>query len=307
MADVPVGEKKKNSLLIVDDERENLKILHYILGSEYTIYTATDGLSAIDKAREYMPDLILLDIIMDGMNGYETLAEIKKCDKIGKIPVIFISKLSSPRDEEKGLALDAADYIIKPFREMIVQLRIRNQMQIINQLRTIENLSKIDQLTNLPNRRSFDGRVLMEWKQAIREQTIISIFMMDVDKFKTFNDLHGHQHGDVVLQTISKIFMQSFNRAGDFAARWGGEEFVALLPNTPLEGALEVAERVRAEVEKAEIPCKDGTITKVTISVGVNSQLPKLDSSIETFISKADMALYAAKEAGRNKVAHALL
>jgi len=294
--------EKKNSLLIVDDENTNLKVLTHILGHDYTIFTATNGASAIEKAREYKPDLILLDILMPEMNGYDTLTQMKKCEDIQKIPVVFITGLSSDEDEEKGLTLEAADYITKPFSSMIVKLRVRNQIQIINQLRTIEHLSLIDQLTNIANRRSFDDRLQMEWKQAIREHTPISILLIDVDNFKKLNDTYGHQQGDVVLKTISAIFPMSFKRPGDFAARWGGEEFVVLLPNTSMDGAKDIAEKIRSDIEKAEIPCKDGTIVKVTVSIGVNSLIPEQNSSVDTFISHADDVLYLAKNSGKNRV-----
>ena len=299
-------EERKNSLLIVDDEKANLIILTHILGADYTIYSATSGLSAIEKAKEYKPDLILLDILMPDMEGYETLAELRKYEEVQEVPVIFITGLSSDKDEEKGLSLDAADYIAKPFNTMVVKLRVRNQIQIINQIRTIQHLSMMDQLTNLPNRRCFDGRLQTEWNLAKRERTSISILMIDVDKFKIFNDTYGHQHGDVVLQTVANIFSQAFRRPTDFAARWGGEEFIILLPNTPLAGAMEVAEKIRGDVEKAIIPCQDGSITKVTISVGLNTQMPDQNSSMDAFISKADLALYAAKEAGRNRISSAV-
>ena len=293
---------KKNSVLIVDDEKMNLKILTHILESEYTIYTATSGRSAIEKAKEYKPDLIVMDVIMPDMDGYQTLSEFKSSEETRKIPVIFITSLRSTEDEEKGLALDAADYIGKPFSAMVVKLRVRHQIQIVNQLRTIEYLSMIDQLTKIPNRRSFDERLNMEWNQAIRERTPISLLMMDLDKFKNCNDTYGHQQGDVVLQTVADIFQQSFRRPGDFVARWGGEEFVVLLPNTPLAGALDVAEKIRIDIGKTLIPCADGSTIMITISIGVSSQVPVQDSPVHTFISKADRALYAAKEAGRNRV-----
>jgi len=297
-------DEKKNSLLIVDDENANLKVLTHMLGSDYTIYTATNGLNAIEKAKELVPDLIMLDILMPEMDGYATLAEIKACKEIQKIPVIFISGLDSDEDEEKGLSFEAADYITKPFSAPIVKLRVRNQIQIVNQMRTIERLGRIDQLTNIPNRRSFDERLQMEWKQAVREQTPISLLIMDLDHFKNSNDTYGHQTGDVILQTVAGTFSQSFKRPGDFAARWGGEEFVVLLPNTPLDGALEVAEKIRSDIENTSISAIDGSKIRVTISVGVNSFVPGKDDSIDTFISNADKALYSAKETGRNKVVH---
>ena len=300
-------EYKSNTLLIVDDENANLKVLTYILGADYTIYTATNGASAIEKAKELRPDLILLDILMPGMDGYETLSVIKNSEDINKTPIIFITGLDSAEDEEKGLSLDAADYITKPFSAPIVKLRVRNQIQIINQLRTIEHLSMIDQLTGIPNRRSFDSRLRMEWKQAIREQTHISLLMMDLDKFKSINDTYGHQQGDIVLKTVAGVFSHSLKRPADFTARWGGEEFIVLLPKTPLSGAIEVAENIRADVEKTPIPrfeelSSDSSALYITLSIGITSQRPVKDSPIDTFISNADKALYTAKETGRNKI-----
>ena len=299
-----MDEEKKNSLLIVDDEKMNLKILTHILGTDYTIYTATNGISALEKTKEYMPDLILLDIIMPGMDGYQVISELKKLEKIRNIPVIFTSSLDTIEAEEKGLSLNAADYITKPFNSTLVKLRVRNQIQIVNQFRTIERLGMIDPLTNIANRRSFDDRLCMEWTQAMREQTPISLLMMDLDRFKNLNDTYGHQQGDAVLQAVSKIFTHSFRRAGDFAARWGGEEFVVLLPNTPLAGAMDVAEKIRTDVESAVIYGIDGSTLRTTISIGITSQIPAQGGLTDAFIASADKALYAAKQAGRNRVAH---
>ena len=295
-------EAKQGSILIVDDENANLKILTHILGSQYTIYTAANGADAIKKASDSMPDLILLDIIMPGMDGYKTLSEIKKTDRIKKIPVIFISGLDSDEDEEKGLSLDAADYITKPFSPIVVKLRVRNQIQIVTQMRTIEQLSLIDPLTKIHNRRSFNERLIMEWKQSIREQTQISVLMMDLDKFKKINDEYGHQQGDAVLQAVADIFVSVLKRPGDFVARWGGEEFVVLLPNTQKEGAAEIAENIRKKVESSEIHRESGSNIKITISIGVNSMIPGIDNKVDDFINIADKRLFAAKEAGRNKV-----
>ncbi|MDR0465522.1 MAG: diguanylate cyclase [Treponema sp.] len=302
MAVINVIDIKKNSLLIVDDENSNLKVLSHILGSEYSIYTAKNGYDAIERAKEYKPDLILLDILMPEMDGYQTLSTIKKIEEIKKIPVVFITGLDSDEDEEKGLSLDAADYITKPFSPIVVKLRVRNQIQIITQMRTIERLSLIDQLTNLPNRRSFDDRLLMEWKQSIREQMPISLLMMDLDKFKKINDDYGHQQGDVVLMSSALIFSRAVKRPADFVARWGGEEFVVLLPNTPLQGARDIAENIRASVESTPIQSDNGPVINITISIGVNSIIPSRMDSIDAFLSGADKGLYAAKEAGRNKV-----
>ncbi|MDR0330778.1 MAG: diguanylate cyclase, partial [Chitinispirillales bacterium] len=238
-----MDEIVKNSILIVDDEKTNLMILTRILGEKYNIFAAKDGAYAIKKAAELKPDLIMLDIVMPGMSGYEVLAALKKQDATREIPVIFITGLTSAEEEEKALSLSAVDYINKPFRPNIVMLRVRNQIRNINQIRTIERLSMIDQLTEIANRRSFDNRLNQEWRRAIREKTPISLLMLDIDKFKTYNDTYGHLQGDIILRAVAKEIERSLKRPADFAARWGGEEFAALLGNTDAPGALKVAER----------------------------------------------------------------
>jgi diguanylate cyclase (GGDEF)-like protein len=295
---------KKNSLLVVDDDTSSLMELIHILQPEYKLYTAKDGASAIKIAEKALPDLILLDIVMPDMDGYEVFAELKKIEKVKDIPVIFITGLNSVKDEEKGLTMEAADYISKPFSQLIVKLRVRNQIQMLNQLRMIERLSMIDQLTEIPNRRSFDHQLQMEWNRSIREHAPISLLMMDVDHFKNYNDTYGHPQGDAALAAVARIFAQSLRRAGDFAARIGGEEFAVLLPHTDLAGALSVAEHIRSDVENSVVPCGDGSVTKITVSIGVNTQSPTEKCMVKFFISYADKALYAAKEAGRNTVRH---
>jgi diguanylate cyclase (GGDEF)-like protein len=296
--------ENKNTLLVVDDENISIKLLVDILSMEYTIYTATSGQNAIEKAKEYKPDLILLDIILPDMDGYDTLSELKKCEDTYKIPVIIITGLDSEENEEKALSLNASDYITKPINPMIVKLRVRNQIQIVNQIRTIERLSMLDQLTGIPNRRSFDERLQMEWRRAKREQVPISLMIIDLDKFKRINDTYGHQQGDIVLQAVAKSLQKAFNRPADFAARWGGEEFIVLLPSTHLAGAVNIAEKIRSGVEKIEVPYYEGVIIKLTVSIGVTSLIPEQNSSVNAFISNADKALYAAKDAGRNRIIH---
>jgi diguanylate cyclase (GGDEF)-like protein len=160
----------------------------------------------------------------------------------------------------------------------------------------------IDQLTEIPNRRCFNNRLDVEWSRALRDHTPLSFLLIDVDKFKQYNDTYGHVQGDAALYAVANAVVNALKRRNDFAARWGGEEFVALLPNTPLPGALEVGEQIRAAVEGLLIPNAEGVITKVTISIGIYTQIPEMQSEINGFIIKADAALYQAKESGRNRV-----
>ena len=298
-----MDEKKRNSVLVVDDEKSNIMMLTQILSPEYTVYASRSGEDAIDVAREYLPDIILLDIIMPKMDGYEVISSLKKFEETQKIPVIFVTGLSDQEEEEKGLALGASDYISKPFSPAIVKLRVRNQIRMLNYIHTIERMSGTDQLTGIDNRRSFDNRLNMEWNRALGGEVPLSMLMIDVDKFKNYNDTYGHQQGDVVLKTVANIFKHSLKRPDDFAARWGGEEFAVLLLNTPLSGALEIAEKIRENIESAVIPCADGSITKITVSIGVNTQEPSQNEcTISEFVSGADEALYMAKREGRNRV-----
>jgi len=293
-----------NTILLVDDETVNLMFLTNILSPEYTVYIAQDGQSAIRKAEEVSPDIILLDIIMPGMNGYEVLSVLRDKHETRDIPVIFITGLNSSKDEEKGLESDAVDYISKPFSVGIVKLRVRNQIRIINQMREINRLSVTDLLTGISNRRGFEHQMRREWGRAIREKLPISILMIDVDHFKVFNDTYGHQQGDAVLQEVAIAISRCVTRTTDFAARWGGEEFIVMLPNTEIKGALIVAENIRENIEQIPVYLPDGTTAQVTVSIGVGTTTPEPGDMNEKLISEADKALYTAKESGRNNVCH---
>ncbi|MFP3155280.1 diguanylate cyclase [Lachnospiraceae bacterium ZAX-1] len=296
-------ENTKDTILIVDDEKANLLLLNRILSTEYTVLMAKSGTEALSRAESELPDLILLDIIMPDINGFDVLEKLKKSEITHHIPVIIITGLTSEGDEEKGFFLGAVDYITKPFNNAIVRARVKTHMQIVDQIRTIERLGLFDPLTDIPNRRSFDNHIAIEWRRAIREKSPISFLMMDVDKFKSYNDTYGHPQGDVLLKTIAKIFTSVARRPSDLAARLGGEEFGVLLPDTELEGAFEIAEAIRTEVAATQIPLTEGAgMTSATISIGAISFMPKEGDEAKDFISKADEHLYTAKTTGRNKV-----
>ena len=297
-------EQKKNSVLVVDDEKANIMALTHILSPFFTVYAAKSGIDAVAAAEKFMPDVILLDVVMPEMNGYAVVNKLKNSANTCDIPVIFVTGLNDAESEETGLVLGAADYISKPFSSAIVKLRVNNQLKMINQMRIIEQLSMIDQLTAIPNRRSFDKRINMEWARATRDKASISVLIIDVDKFKAYNDTYGHQQGDIALREVAATISQSINRSTDFAARWGGEEFIVLLPNTDTTGAINLAETIRLNVSNMAISCTDGPETSVTVSIGVKTQLPWQDRLLDRFISDADKALYGAKESGRNQVCH---
>jgi len=294
--------KKKHTILIIEDSELNIAALSRILSPEYDVLVARSGREGIELAKNNSPIIIILDIILPDIDGFETIQMLKKAVSTRKIPVIFITALTNIADEEKGLKLGGADYITKPFSDDIVKLRVKNQINILEYVSTIENMSRTDQLTGLHNRRSFHERLVSEWKLAAREGTSLSLLIMDVDHFKECNDTFGHLLGDTILQKVAKEISKSTKRPTDFVARWGGEEFITLLPRTDSDNALIVAETIRKNVEDAVITLPDNRSANVTISIGVNTHLPTRKCAVYEFLHQADRAMYAAKDQGRNRV-----
>ena len=196
---------------------------------------------------------------------------------------------------------DEIGELARTMQKMWDHLGIDNA-NLLHAARERERLIRIDQLTNIPNRRNFDERLPLEWGRAVRTKTPLSLLILDLDYFKNYNDTYGHIQGDKALRLVAKIFAQELRRPGDLVARWGGEEFVVLLADTDINGAIDVANRIRLNVEKMEIPLFDNFISKITVSIGVNTIIPTTSDSLEDFIRNADTALYTAKKEGRNKV-----
>ena len=303
-------------ILIVDDSLLNQAVLRNILSPEqtdagnlphesgpYIIEVAMSGQEALEKVTPFNPDLILLDIVMPGMSGFDVLAKLKESDDTQAIPVIIISSLSDEANEEKGLRLGAVDYIRKPFVQSIVMARIKTHQAIAKQMRTFENQALYDPLTSLLNRRSFDFHIDRIWGHLVRQKETISLLMIDVDNFKKVNDTYGHDSGDVVLRAVADAISGTLKRASDLLFRWGGEEFTVLLPSTHIDGAMLIAERVRESVSNADMKDACGTeIPRVTVSIGVASMTPCAGSAISELVRQSDKALYAAKESGKNRV-----
>ena len=291
------------TLLIVDDEKQNRTLLTELLQDDYQIILAKNGMQALERAQERAPDLILLDVLMPEMDGYAVIRALKENDATRNIPVIFISALDSPSDEERGFELGAVDYITKPFHPAIVRVRVRTHLQLVHQRRLLEQLALIDSLTEIPNRRRFTEIYEQEWRRCRRSTTPLSLMVLDVDQFKTFNDSFGHAAGDTVLKRIAQTIAAALNREGDFVARYGGEEFVVLLPEVDAAGAQVIAEKIRAQVEAQHIAQAPASGRAwITVSIGGASQIP-LEAEIDaTFFSRADALLYDAKHAGRNCV-----
>ena len=290
------------TIFVVDDNNTSLLAAKLALDETYRTYALPSASGMFKLINKITPDLILLDVEMPGMDGFEAIKILKANEKYKDIPVIFLTIKDDEDSEHIGFDLGAVDYIMKPFSKTVIKARIATHLKTVEYIRLIEKLSLIDELTNLPNRRYFDNELLKHWKHAIRDKEHLSVLIIDADHFKNFNDTYGHQQGDEALYNLAHVISSSVRRAHDFVARWGGEEFTVIMPNTNSDGAYAVAEIIRKNVENSSIVrINDPSKTlSITISVGGNSIIPTNDSSIEEFMSSADKALYKAKNSGRN-------
>ncbi|MGB0681252.1 MAG: diguanylate cyclase domain-containing protein [Magnetovibrionaceae bacterium] len=293
------------TILIVDDETTNIEILAESLGDDYDLLVATSGKDCLDIAAAQTPDLILLDIMMPMMDGFEVCRILKEDPVTRPIPVIFVTAMTSVDQEAKGLEIGAIDYITKPVSPPVVVARVRNHLELKRIRDELENLAATDGLTGIPNRRTFDQHLAKEVARANRSGDPLSVLLLDVDFFKPFNDTYGHGTGDICLRKVAGVLTGAIGRAPDLAARVGGEEFACLLPECDQDGAQEVAERIRLNIQKLGIEHKGSLVSDVvTASIGaVTDNGKELDPA--DLLARADKALYTAKETGRNRVAHA--
>jgi diguanylate cyclase (GGDEF)-like protein len=289
-------------ILVVDDEQPNIKLLGETLKGDYRIFFATDGAKALAIAEQVLPDLIILDVVMPGMDGYEVCRQLKDNPLLQDIPVIFITAMTALKDETAGLELGAVDYIIKPFNPALIRLRVKNHLELKRQRDLLGRLSLQDGLTGLANRRAFDAEYLREWRRAVRNCAPLSLIMIDIDHFKAYNDTYGHLAGDECLKLVARALAGSLERGADFIARYGGEEFVCILPDTDAKGAPVIAGELRRAVESLHIPYHASPVAPwVTVSLGVASAIPTAALSEDMLIALADRMLYRAKTAGRNR------
>ncbi len=295
---------RKQRILIVDDAPENIKVLREALKEEYRISFATSGEDALKVATaDKSIDLILLDVMMPGLDGYEVCRQLKLQSDTRNIPVIFITARSSEADETRGFNVGAVDYITKPFSRAIVRARVRTHLELKRSRDILENLSRIDGLTGISNRRRFDEYLRSAWKQAIRDDVPLSLLMIDIDCFKQYNDTYKHLAGDDCLKRVADALTRSVQRPLDFVARYGGEEFAVVLPDTDVEGSGHVAESMRRAVESLRIPHSRSVAGDiVTVSLGAATIRPRKHESEQIVIEGSDEALYGAKSSGRNRV-----
>ena len=297
-------QKQKQIIMIVDDSPVNLQILIEVLGDEHEIVFATNGREALAMAEINNPDLILIDIQMPDMSGFEVCKAIKSMPRLEGVPCIFLTGMSQQEDEVAGLKLGAVDYITKPFNPEIVRLRVHNHLELKRYRDERARLALLDGLTGIPNRRAFDDQLSHEWSRALRNQGLLSLIMIDIDHFKSFNDAYGHLGGDDCLKRVATALLASL-RASDFVSRYGGEEFVCILPEADEESALITAERIHRNVELLHLPhCGSLVSPFVTISLGVATLMPSHDFVPDYLIEMADQMLYRAKDKGRNRIEH---
>jgi diguanylate cyclase (GGDEF)-like protein len=297
-----------STILVVDDTVNTLELIATILGTEHKVLTAGDGETAMKIALQEEPDLILLDIRMPGMDGYQ-LCRLLKADPVTReIPVIFVTAMDEEREEAKGLELGAIDYITKPLSPPILRARARNHIDLKRQRDQLRRLSAVDGLTGLANRRAFGEALEKEWRGAIRRNAAISLLMTDIDDFKQFNDAYGHLAGDEALRRVAKALESAALRPADMVARYGGEEFVILLPDTGANEAALVADRLLLAVRRLAIPHEHSRGWQyVSLSVGLASARPNREMNANELLDLADRMLYKAKTGGRNRVVTANL
>ena len=306
--EIPALKPQNTLILIVDDVATNIQIMADTLKDEHRIIFATSGSEALKMAAKYEPDLILLDVMMPDIDGFTVCKQLKEDRLLREIPVIFVTALSEVDDETKGLDIGAVDYITKPVSPPIVRARVRNHLQLKYQRDLLRRIALHDGLTGIANRRHFDDTFEREWRRAQRQGTPISLVLADIDFFKGYNDHYGHQAGDICLRSVAQCLSEQMRRPTDLAARFGGEEFICVLPDTSIEGAEEVAERIRQAVEALAIPHEASILTPhVSLSLGVATALEPASTFAERLLKLADECLYVAKKAGRNQVKTAIL
>ena len=328
----------KADILVVDDKPDNLRLLATILTERgYEVRKAISGQLCLRAAKAVVPDLILLDINMPGISGYEICQQLRATPSTKNVPIVFLSALHETIDKVKAFQCGGNDYICKPFQLEEIFVRIENQLKISflqkeleaqkkaleiqnrrleeeiqyrveaeNQLLQINQqlqiLATVDSLTQLANRHAFDRFLQREWRRMGREQKPLGIILCDVDYFKLYNDHFGHQAGDKCLQQVANAITQVVKRPADLVARYGGEEFAVILPNTDIQGVSTVAEMIRQQVENLQIPHPQSLVNNcVTLSLGLACTIPDQDNHPEQLIQRSDEALYEAKQKGRNQ------
>lgn len=300
-----LNQNSKPTLLIVDDEPGNIKFLINTLGNQnYHIRVASDGLKALDIVfGAQPPDLILLDIVMPEADGYHVCQEIRQHNKLQNIPIIFISDDKQSTDIDKGLLMGAADHLHRPFHIPTLKARVKTHCESKIKSDLLEKLASLDRLTNIPNKQQFEDKLHMEWQRCQRSKFPVSLIMIDVDHFRAFNERYGHPAGDDCLKKISKTMTDCIRRSGDFIARYAGDVFVCILPNTDKTGAVKIASDFQGTIEALNIANEDSEVKNtLTMSSGVGTLTPSAELKPAQLVQHAETMLQRAKDAGKNQI-----
>lgn len=325
-------EHKRGRVLVVDDALDYLNLLHGLLTQTgFEVTAVQSGILALDIAQAVDPEIILLNVCMPEMDGYEVCRRLKADGSTQSIPVIFVSVLDDVTAKVKAFEAGGVDYITKPFQmnEVVVRLKThlasyrllqqlksqnaRLRQEVYDRLATeimlqtanqgLQRLAHIDELTQVANRRSFNKALTHEWRRLAREQQPLSLIFCDVDCFKIYNDTYGHQAGDECLRQIASTISTTLRRPGDSISRYGGEEFAVILPNTPIAGAVHVASAIQIAIRALDLVHAGSCVSQVvTLSLGVSTVAPIAELSPMTLVAAADRALYRAKLEGRDRV-----
>jgi len=307
-------------VLVVEDSPTSLKAVSQQLRRiGVTPVAADDGASGIRMYREHKPDLILLDVVMPDMDGYEVARRIRSREKTGEwTPILFLTALVGDDDLARGIAAGGDDYLLKPVSEVVLGAKLRAMQRIIDMRgslitmtqkldaanRELRHVSIQDSLTGIANRRHFDDSLKQEWRRALRARRPLALILFDIDYFKQYNDVYGHQAGDECLRAVAGNLARHARRPGDWVARFGGEEFAVVLSETDARGAVHLAEQMRAAIDALAIPHSGSAVGRtVSISAGVASMVPEsATGEPDELVQWADAALYDAKRQGRNRV-----
>ena len=298
----------KPRLLVVDDQPINIQVMHQVFGDDYQVFMATSGAQALALCRSNPPDLVLLDVVMPGMDGFEVCRQLKAHDPTRNIPIIFVTSHNDATQETQALDLGAVDFIAQPVNPPVVRARVRTHLTLKFQSDLLRKLAFLDGLTGVFNRRYFDQQLNLEWARAGRSGEPLSLILLDVDHFKQFNDHYGHQAGDDCLRQIAQTLKTSLRRPADLVARYGGEEFACILPNTPFDDAMALAQDLERSLRALRIAHTPSDVdTVVTASLGVATRDQGAQGDAGALVGLADQELYHAKQAGRGRVCGTLL
>ncbi len=301
----PMSHNMQSRILIVDDRPDNIQILSEILAPYYEVFFAINGKQAMELVVQQDIDLVLLDVVMPDMDGFEVCRRLKADPVTREIPVIFITAMIEVEDEAKGFELGAVDYVVKPVSPPTVLARVKTHLELKSQRDYLRRLCALDGLTGIPNRRCFDEALENEWMRVKRNAKPMSVMLVDIDYFKRFNDKYGHTAGDQCLRMVAESLAEAAQRPGDLMARFGGEEFGCILPECDAAGVRDIARLCLEKVGELRIQNRGSDVAPyITVSIGVVTGVATADLSPAALLEKADKLLYRAKDEGRNRFVH---